>query len=357
MNSGGVEAVVMNYYRNINRERFQFDFICHEGSSVPQKKEIESLGGRVFFVPSYSHVFGYQKALEKLFRQNHYSIVHGELTAMNFFSLKCAKKASVPVRICHAHSTEGKGEFAKNLLKNILKPRSRKYATDFFACSKLAGTWLFGKEAVEQGKVFLVRNAIDTSRFLFHQDIRDRVRKEEGWEGKTVYGHVGRFCKQKNQKFLLSSFKILHEKKPNSFLVLVGEGELFEDIRNYAKKLGIFDCVSFLGLRKDVNELMQGFDSFLLPSHYEGLPVVGIEAQVSGLPCFFSDKVTREAQFNPNCFFFPISDPKNFANQVLEAEKRMLPGRKPEKKLLQEYDIQEQAKCLESKYEELLKKV
>ena len=157
MNGGGVEAVVMNYYRHIDRSKVQFDFLVDSDSTLIPREEIESLGGRVFEVPPYQHVVEYQRELQRLFKQEGWKIVHSHINALSVFPLRAAKKAGVPVRIAHSHSTSGKGEYAKNTLKAVLKTQSNRYPTHRFACSKFAGEWLFGNAA----EFDVVYNAID----------------------------------------------------------------------------------------------------------------------------------------------------------------------------------------------------
>lgn len=176
MNGGGVEAVVMNYYRHIDRSKVQFDFLVDSDSTLIPREEIESLGGRVFEVPPYQHVVEYQHELQRLFKQEGWKIVHSHINALSVFPLRAAKKAGVPVRIAHSHSTSGKGEYAKNTLKAVLKTQSNRYPTHRFACSKFAGEWLFGKAAHFE----VVYNAIDLDRFCFNAEARAQARADLG---------------------------------------------------------------------------------------------------------------------------------------------------------------------------------
>ncbi|WP_304583374.1 glycosyltransferase, partial [Dubosiella newyorkensis] len=193
MNFGGVEMVVMNYYRNIDRTKVQFDFIVLEGSTIPQREEIEALGGRIYIVPRYTHLIQYEKAIQKIFKENDYKIVHSHMNTLGIFSLYGAKKAGVPVRILHNHSTAGKGETKKNIIKYILRPFAKIYPTHLCACSKYAGEWVYGKNT--EFKVF--NNAIDLDKFKYNEVVRNELRKELDIEKKFVIGHIGRFCYQK----------------------------------------------------------------------------------------------------------------------------------------------------------------
>ena len=304
---GGVEAVVMNYYRHIDHSKVQFDFICDDDSTNIPYDEIEKLGGKVILIPPYQKVFKYQKELRRVLRDGKYKIVHSHINTLSVFPLYAAKKVGVPVRIAHSHSTTNKKEWKKNLLKQVLRPFSKKYATNYMCCSELAGRWLFGDKAYDEGKVYLLNNAIDLDKFKYDKKIGDKKRKELGIKEDTiVIGHIGRFVAQKNHNFLIDIFNQFHKKEKNSILLLAGQGPLQEEIKNKVRELGLDDSVKFLGQRNDANELYQAFDVFLLPSLYEGLPVVGVEAQASGLLCFFSDDMTKETKVLDSTVFMSL---------------------------------------------------
>ena len=294
---GGVESVVMNYYRHIDRTKIQFDFICDKDSTNIPYDEIEQLGGRVILVPPYQKVFEYQKELVKIFKENNYKIVHSHINTLSVFPLHAAKKAGVPIRIAHSHSTTNKKEWKKNLVKQILRPFSKVYANDYMCCSELAGRWLFGDKEYDKGNVYLLNNAIDLDKFKYDEKIRKEKRKELNIKDDTlVIGHVGRFVEQKNHRFLIDMFNEVHKQKENSILLLAGQGPLMEEMKEKVRNLGLEKNVKFLGQRNDVNELYQSFDVFCLPSLYEGLPVVGVEAQAAGLLCVFSNDMTKETK-------------------------------------------------------------
>ena len=306
---GGVESVVMNYYRHLDHDKIQFDFICDDDSTNIPYDEIEKLGGKVILIPPYQKVFKYQKELRRVLRDGKYKIVHSHINTLSVFPLYAAKKVGVPVRIAHSHSTTNKKEWKKNLLKQVLRPFSKKYATNYMCCSELAGRWLFGDKTYDEGKVYLLNNAIDLDKFKYDKKIRDKKRKELGIKEDTiVIGHIGRFVVQKNHTFLIDIFNQFHKKEKNSILLLAGQGPLQEEIKNKVRELGLDDSVRFLGQRNDANELYQAFDVFLLPSLYEGLPVVGVEAQASGLLCFFSDDMTKETKVLDSTVFMSLSN-------------------------------------------------
>lgn len=260
---GGVEAVVMNYYRHLDHDKIQFDFICDDDSTNIPYDEIEKLGGKVILIPPYQKVFKYQKELRRVLRDGKYKIVHSHINTLSVFPLYAAKKVGVPVRIAHSHSTTNKKEWKKNLLKQVLRPFSKKYATNYMCCSELAGRWLFGDKTYDEGKVYLLNNAIDLDKFKYDKKIKDKKRKELGIKEDTiVIGHIGRFVAQKNHTFLIDIFNQFHKKEKNSILLLAGQGPLQEEIKNKVRELGLNDSVRFLGQRNDANELYQVFDVF-----------------------------------------------------------------------------------------------
>lgn len=302
----GVESVIMNYYRHLDHSKVQFDFICDEDSTRIPYDEIKKLGGRVFLVPKYQNLPKYLKALEKLFKENQYRIVHANLSTLSVFPLYVAKKVGVPIRIAHSHSTSNPKEWKRNLIKNILRPFSKHYATDYFACSEVAGRYLFGNKAFDQGEVKIIHNAIDVEKFKFDEVARKKLRKEFGIMDSTiVIGHVGRFVQTKNHTFLVDVFKKYHERNPDSKLLLIGIGPLENQIKDKIRKLDLVESVIFLGQRDDINKLYSVMDIFCLPSLYEGLPVVGVESQATGLPIIFSNGVSHEAIISKNAKIVP----------------------------------------------------
>lgn len=357
---GGVESVVMNYYRNIDRSKIQFDFLCSESSTDIPYQEIEKLGGRVIIIPSYSKVFGYQKVLTKIFKENKYKIVHSHISTMSIFPLRAAKKAGVPVRIAHSHSTTNKKEKKKNLLKQILRPLSKVYATDYMCCSELAGRWLFGNKEYNNGNVYLLNNAIDLEKFKYDENIRNQKRKELNIEKDTlVIGHVGRFVEQKNHRFLIDIFNKVHNQNNNSILLLAGQGPLMPEIKEKVKQLGLENQVKFLGQRSDINQLYQAFDAFCLPSLYEGLPVVGVEAQATGLLCLFSDDMTKETKVLDTTEFLALNQGAKKWGEVLLNDVNKVSRNEKVKESFEDkgFDIKKESNKLYYKYVEYLERM
>lgn len=353
MVGGGVEAVVMNYYRHIDRSKVQFDFLVDSDSTLVPREEIESLGGRVFEIPPYQHVVEYQRVLIKLFKQEGWKIVHSHINALSVFPLRAAKKVGVPIRIAHSHSTSGKGEHAKNALKAVLKTQANRYPTTRVACSKFAGDWLFG----EGTECSIVRNSIDLNSFSPDGNGRQSVRDELGIEGDgLLIGHIGRFVEQKNHTFLLDIFKEILAIEPDAVLALAGEGPLMDAIKEQAGDLGINGSVRFLGQRDDSAELYRAFDILCLPSLYEGLPMVGVECQASGTPILVSDAVTREAAVTSLMEFEPLSStPSVWAHHLMSMRGRILLDDDIDG--LTDFDISRAARKLEELYEGCLGRV
>ena len=346
LNAGGVESVIYNYYKHLNYDKIQFDFIIDEDSTCEIPQEILQNGARCFVVPPYQHTVKYVSALKKLFKQNGYTIVHSNMNTLAVFSLYAAWKAKVPVRICHNHSTSGKGEWLKNVVKFFLKPFAKLFATDYFACSEYAGKWLYGKRAVKKGKVTVINNAIDLQKFAFNEDIRNRVRKELNIEDKFVIGHVGRFMPQKNHEFLIETFNEIYKINKNAVLLLVGDGPLREDIEKKVNDLKLEDAVNFVGIKNEVSGFYQAMDVFVFPSTYEGLGVALIEAQASGLKCFAANTIPQEAKVTENLHFLPIDGGISlWVDKILNVKTERGSAVDAEK-----YDITVQARELEKFY-------
>ena len=349
---GGVEAVVMNYYKNIDRSKIQFDFICDDDSTNIPYKEIESLGGRVILIPPYQKIIKYQKELRKILKEGKYKIVHSHINTLSVFPLYAAKKAGIKVRIAHSHSTTNKAERKKNLMKQVLRPFSRLFATDYMCCSELAGRWLFGDKVYNQGKVYLLNNAIDLDKFKYDKNVRKAKRKELNIQDDTlVIGHIGRFVAQKNHAFLIDIFNEVHKQRKDSILLLAGQGPLLEEMKKKVHSLNLADNVKFLGQRSDANELYQAFDVFLLPSLYEGLGMVAIEAQVSGVTTICSAEIPEAARISNLINFIDLSLTANIwsekiLNLISDDQRKACANEAKEAG----YDISVEAVKLENKY-------
>lgn len=295
MEAGGTQALLMNIYRNIDRNKVQFDFLVEYPNKQFYDSEIISLGGRVYYtnVRKDKNIFKFQKVLKNIIDENKYKIIHVHTYSIGYFVLKTAKKCGVPVRIAHSHNNETVHD-SKYFLKLFMQKLYTIYATDFIACSKEAGDYLFGKE-----DYWVLPNAIDSRKFVSHLENTEKKIDKLIFKEKFVVGHVGRLHPQKNHKFLLDIFKEIKKIKTNAVLVLVGTGPMEEEIRERVNKLGLSDSVYFLGNRKDMPSVYQAFDVFLLPSLFEGLGIVAVESQASGIPTICSEGVPDEANVSP----------------------------------------------------------
>lgn len=321
MNSGGIENMLMNLYRRIDRNKIQFDFLVHTNECCFFEDEILKLGGVIHRISPLrlTNLNAYSKEVDAFFKKNKYKIVHSHRGSASYFALKQAKKNNIPVRILHSHEAPlslGSIEKSRILLILLLKYLSNKTITHRFACGNDAGIWMFGNKR----EFSVLNNAIEANKFSFNQENRNLLRKEFGLENELVIGNVSRFNRQKNHIFLLKIFKSIIEKQPNSKLVLIGDGELKNEIVTHAKELNILNKIRFLGVRSDVSNLLQMLDVFVMPSLFEGLPVTLIEAQTSGLKVFASDAITREVALTDNIDFLSLNQTAEFwADQILKS--------------------------------------
>ena len=308
MARAGIETMLMNYYRQIDREQIQFDFLANKSVPGEYDEEIRSMGGRVFVSPGLNplHFPRYRRFVKDLLQANpEIRIVHAHNEAMGYYALQSAKEADILIRIAHAHNTQIIRDY-KYPLKAICKRLLPGAATDYWSCGRDAGVYYFGQNRWQKTGVTL-RNAIDVARFAFQPEKRERLRRLHGLENSFVVGHVGRFNLQKNHLRLLDIFAQIVKAAPEARLVLIGVGELEQAVKEKATAQGLTDKVLFLGQMSDVSEWYQAMDCFVLPSLFEGLPVVGIEAQAAGLPCFFSDHVTDEVLLSPAAQRIPLA--------------------------------------------------
>ncbi|MGB5824672.1 MAG: glycosyltransferase family 1 protein [Proteocatella sp.] len=295
LDMGGAEILIMNWYRNIDRSKIQFDFIIHTEEKCFFEEEIRLLGGKIFRVPRYIGInhFEYKKSWEDFFEKNNsYKIVHGHMRSTASIYLKIAKRYRVAT-IIHSHSTSS-GSGISSIAKNILQFPVRYVADYLFACSKNAGEWLYGKRMCKKEKFHIIKNAINIEKFMFNNEIRLNKRTELKLEDKFVVGHIGRFDYPKNHVFLIEIFNEIYKLNNKSVLLVVGDGELRSKIEDKLNKLGLSDNAIFTGNQLDVSDLLQAMDVFVFPSLYEGLGIVTIEAQAAGLPCIVSAAVPKE---------------------------------------------------------------
>lgn len=303
MGAGGIEAFLMNVYRHIDREALQFDFMVHREEEGCYEEEIRQLGGKIYRTPKFNpfNMPAFRNGIKDVIKAHpEYKVIHCH-TELNLWPLRYAHQLGVPVRIAHRHNAKTKMNL-KHFFFLYERMFIKRHCTDMFMCSKPAGEWAYGKKAVESGEVKLIKNGIETERFRFDENVRAEVRRELGAGDKIVVGHVGRFDVPKNHTFLIDIFEQIHRQNPNTILVMAGEqqGPIMDNMKAKVAKLGLTDCVQFLGMRRDVNRIYQALDIFIFPSLWEGLPLTGIEAQTSGLPVLMSDVIADETVVTPN---------------------------------------------------------
>lgn len=323
LGSGGVEAVIMNYYRHIDKNKIQFDFVVHRGAVKSFVAEAKSMGAKVYEVTPYTeNIFKFTYEIYRIIKNERYQIVHSNMNSLSFFPLFAAYIAGAKVRILHNHTTDNKAEGVRTLVKRLLRPFAKMFANQYWACSNLAAEWMYGKKAIENNKVRIINNAIDLRKFTFNEKKRTNLRKKLGLEYCFVVGHVGRFVQQKNHCFLIDVFNELVQRKPDARLLLIGDGLLREQVEQQVKTLGITDKVILLGVRDDVADLYNVMDVFVLPSLYEGLPVVGVEVQANGLPFLCSENVTKEILISPYVKLYALDNSaKDWANEVIKLKR------------------------------------
>ena len=311
LNRGGAESRVMDLYRNVDRTRIQFDFMQHTTKVCDFQTEIEQLGGKVYHVPPFRfwNYFSYCKAWKQFIKEHpEIRIVHGHMTSTASIYLPIVRKKGV-FTIAHSRNA-GVDKGIKGKLTKFLRRNLKEKCDRCFACSKLAGEAVFGKKAMEQGRVTIIPNAIDATRFTFDPEVRRQKREELYIQPEELLiGEVGRFDPQKNQKYAVEILAECRKKNFPAKLILIGEGPLMETVRQQVEEHQLQEYVIFTGLQKNVVPFYQAMDFFLLPSFYEGLPGVAVEAQASGLRGILSDAITTEAAMTTLMEFRSVQEP------------------------------------------------
>lgn len=305
---GGSQTMVMSLYRAIDRSKIQFDFIVDCDDKNVFEQEIAQLGGRVFRLPKFNgkNIIEVRRAWSA-FLQAHpeYKVLHSHIRSYASIYLPIAKAHGVKT-IIHSHNTSnGRGIMA--IGKKLLQYPLRFQADYFFGCSEIAGQWLFGKKIVASNRYYMLKNAVDLERFSYKQQIKNEIRSQLNIpENALVIGHIGRMHPQKNHKFLIDSFAKIAAEREDAYLLLLGDGELRGEITGQIHRLGLDDKVMQLGIRKNTEDYLCAMSCMALPSLHEGLPVVVVEAQANGLPCFVADTVTKEVKLSELVTYLPI---------------------------------------------------
>lgn len=346
MRPGGLETMLMNYYRHVDKSIIQFDFLVHRTKRGTFDDEIESMGGKIYRLPKLNPFSKhYKQALGNFFDEHpEYQIIHVHQDCLSSVILKVAKKHGIKVRIAHSHSSSQNKDL-KYPIKLFYKHLIPIYATDLFACSNEAGKWMFN------GAPFTVlNNAIDAKKYIYDEDKRNQMRTKLGIEpSEVVLGHVGRFSPPKNHDYLIDIFYEF-QKTHHAKLLLVGDGKSREKIAEKVKNLEIEDKVIFTGIRSDVEDLMQAMDVFVFPSIYEGLPLTIIEAQASGLPCLISDKVPIECKKTQLVHQLELSKKPSVWSNTVELLAKNSRYNTYDEIRLSKFDIEDNAMWLEEYY-------
>ncbi len=367
---GGIASFLYSYYSHIDRAKVRFDFLYCGRNSIISKADTPVLKDSKVTAFNVLKTNGngineyrrFVKELRKYFTKNHYDVVHLDTT--NVFLCVCVQyvlhgRSKIIIHSHNGKATVRYGNSIKRFLKGITRYPCKKYMISkgdyYFACSNAAGENLFGKKPLNTKKYRLIKNAIDISKYTFNPSVREEVRETD----KFVFGHVGRFTKQKNHEFLIRLYARIHEMIPKSELWLIGEGELYEDIRAQINCLGIEDSVVMWGgSRDDVADLMQGMDMFIFPSWYEGLSIVTIEAQAAGLPLVTSDSISPEHKITDLVYFLPLEKGTDYWANEIKKIKDNLPERRDTSAevIAAGYEINQAAKELEEFYINLINK-
>lgn len=322
MNTGGAETFLMKIYRKLDRRKYQMDFGVYSDQEGFYDEEIRSMGGKVHhLIPKTKNFNLYKKSLYDLVSKERYEyVLRITSNAGGFYDLKVAKEAGARVCIARSSNSSDGGSWRAKIINFLSCIMYQKYVDVKIAPSDLAAKYTFCKEAIDEGEVYFLNNGFDLDVYSFSQSGRDRIRKEFNLKDRFVIGHIGRFSHQKNHEFLVDVFYELKKKKSDTVLLLVGDGELKNQIKNKVIRLGLSDSVIFVGIRKDIPNLLSAMDLFVFPSFYEGMPNTVIEAQATGLPCVISDSISREANITGLVQYISLSKSSDlWADEVLKA--------------------------------------
>jgi glycosyltransferase involved in cell wall biosynthesis len=345
MDRAGQETFIMNMYRHIDRTKIQFDFIVHTEEKCDYDDEITGLGGRIYRVPTKKqNLFKNLNEIRKIVRDGKYKIVHRHTEhAMILVDLLAAKCGGADTLITHSHSTSTK----HSLSHIMLRPLLNRITTLKIACSKPAGIWLFGRHS----GFLTINNAIDAKAYSYNKTIRYELRRELGLDDKLVLGHIGRFTYAKNHEFLLEIFCEVLKINDQAVLMLIGDGELRKSIEKKALNLKVKEKIMFTGIIGNVNEYLQAIDVFVFPSIYEGLGIVAIEAQASGIPCIVSETLPEEISVTDLVSFLSLKEsPKVWADKIIEAVQKNVRRDTYNDISNANYDIVDNARQLEKIY-------
>lgn len=358
LNRGGLETFAMNIYRAMDKNEIQFDFLLTQLPEGDYVEEAKSMGANIYTLPArYKGYKAYHHALDNFFKNHHdYLAIHAHISSLTSIdSAYYAKKYNIPVRILHAHNSSIQKSLRFYWLHTFLhylnKPNVHSWATHYLGCSDKALDWMYKYTGV-RSKAIMVNNCIDTRKFIFNKNVRIDVRAEFGLDANAfIIGHVGRFVPVKNQSFLVNILVEMKKICPNAKLMLVGDGDLREQVAKEAEDRGVEHDILFTGRRSDVNRLLQAMDVFVMPSLFEGLPVSLVEAQAAGLPIVASDTISLDSDLTGTILFKSIKLKSNsWASDILQWVNRIGRPNNTESIINNGFDSSETVKRLISLY-------
>lgn len=358
-NSGGLKSVVMSYINNFDPQRVKFDLIVDSDSNSIPYEEVKAKGGNVCVIPPYQDILKNMAAIRRLCKENRYDVFYALNNTMNLFPLFVAWRSGVKVRVSESLTTASKVEKARTLMKNVLRMLSHCFCNRMMANGVESAVYQFGEQAVKAGKVDIFLNPLNTDNYRFDPALREATRKEFGWDGKVVYGTIIRFETQKNPLFLLDVMNAIMKRRENARFCIIGAGSMEQEMKDRIAGYGFGDRMAWLGRREDIKKFYNAFDAFLLPSLYEGFPVVGVESQATGLPIFYSDAVTREASVEELAHYIPLTKSADeWAGIIVSETEAAMAGRHGRGEYLRShgFDAKSETERLTSYFEDAVRK-
>lgn len=353
--SGGIDRYLLNFLETVH-SRVRVDLLTNE-IDPDLEQELKKYHTKLYAIANLKHPLSQYRQVRKILREGGYDAVYLNIsTAIDCIAAIASKHERIPVRILHSHSSGNDCESAlKRNVFDLIHKTCRcflyRYATRYYGCSVRAGEWMFPEKVVRSERFEVIFNAVDREKYCYDEKVRREVREELGLEGCFVVGHAGNFCYQKNHFFLIDVFEEVRKKVPNAVLLLAGDGVRFDAVKEKVREKELGSSVRMLGRRSDVGRLYQAMDVFVLPSNFEGLPIAGIEAQSSGLPCFMSSRITEESKITENCrFLFLEAGAPAWAEEIICAA-----GERKAARFLEnadDYDLENQKKQLWSLVED-----
>ncbi|MBQ8822017.1 MAG: glycosyltransferase family 1 protein [Lachnospiraceae bacterium] len=351
LTTGGVEAVIYNYFSHMPLEEYELHYLTYTDPNEVEKKRFEDLGFIVHTLPrKKEHFWKAFWAVYRIFKENKVNIVHSHMTLMSFLTSFIGILTGVKVRIAHSHLAQYPTGIKKYIYA-LFKIFSRVTSTDWFACGVEAANYLYGEKNVKAGRVTILNNAIDLTRFTVEKEVRERIRQKYGLQDSYCVGHVGRYTEQKNHMFLIDIFEEIAGAREDAKLLLVGEGPLMEQVREKIASKNLQDRVIIAGSCTNMQEMYQAMDVMVFPSLYEGLSVALLEAQAVGLNIFVSDTVTPELNLTEGIHYLSLKDsPKKWCEAVLEKAGSYVAYDNKQVLAEKNYDIYREAKKLDDFY-------